>query len=225
MSNNYGPRIVTDGLISCLDAADRNSYAGSGSTWYDLSGNSRNNLLRNMSTSNWNSDGYFECSAATSQHFEDNFASVDVSNGYSICSFFKPLSLGGAVVQLYGQDNHNLRVSVQDNYRIVFQTYDATGLYSADNVISLNTWYFLVCTFSGVSTKGASGVARTYLNGDLITSGDRNGSQSWTYRFRISRLNASYMSSLFSSVHLYNKELSPKEIQDNYNALKGRFGL
>ena len=27
MSNNYGPKIVTDGLVLCLDAADRNSYA------------------------------------------------------------------------------------------------------------------------------------------------------------------------------------------------------
>lgn len=225
MGLSHSPLITTDGLISCLDAANARSYPGSGTTWYDLSGNNRKNLLRNMSSTNWNSNGYFECNAATNQHFEDNFASVDVSNGYSICSLFKPLSLGGGVVQLYGEDNHNLRVSVQDNYRIVFQTYDATGLYSADNVITLNVWYFLACTFSGVATKGASGVAKTYLNGDLLISGDRSGSQSWNYRYRISRLNASYMSSLFSSVHLYNKELSPTEVQNNYNALRGRFGL
>ena len=38
MSNLYGPRIVTDGLVLHLDAGNRKSYPGSGSTWYDLSG-------------------------------------------------------------------------------------------------------------------------------------------------------------------------------------------
>ena len=37
-----GPDIVTDGLVSHLDAANTKSYPGSGSTWYDLSGNNRN---------------------------------------------------------------------------------------------------------------------------------------------------------------------------------------
>ena len=47
MSNNYGPKIVTDGLVLCLDAADQNSYPGSGNTWYDLSGNGNNGTLVN----------------------------------------------------------------------------------------------------------------------------------------------------------------------------------
>jgi hypothetical protein len=38
MSYANGPRIVTDGLVCCLDAANRKSYPGSGTTWYDLSG-------------------------------------------------------------------------------------------------------------------------------------------------------------------------------------------
>ena len=39
MANLYGPRIVTDGLVLHLDAGNSKSYPGSGSTWYDLSGN------------------------------------------------------------------------------------------------------------------------------------------------------------------------------------------
>ena len=31
-------KIVTDGLVLALDAADRNSYSGSGAAWNDLSG-------------------------------------------------------------------------------------------------------------------------------------------------------------------------------------------
>ena len=39
MAIQGGPDIVEDGLVLHLDAADRNSYPGSGSTWYDLCGN------------------------------------------------------------------------------------------------------------------------------------------------------------------------------------------
>ena len=40
MATKYGPTIVTDGLVLCLDAANSQSYPGSGTTWTDLSGNS-----------------------------------------------------------------------------------------------------------------------------------------------------------------------------------------
>jgi len=38
MGNNYGPKIVTDGLVLCLDANNSKSYPGSGNDWYDLTG-------------------------------------------------------------------------------------------------------------------------------------------------------------------------------------------
>ena len=47
MGLHHSPRIVTDGLILCLDAADKNSYPGSGNTWYDLSGNGNDGILVN----------------------------------------------------------------------------------------------------------------------------------------------------------------------------------
>ena len=47
---NYGPKIVRSGLVLTLDAADRKSYAGSGTAWNDLSGNSINGTLTNGPT-------------------------------------------------------------------------------------------------------------------------------------------------------------------------------
>jgi hypothetical protein len=38
-------QIVTNGLVLSLDAADKNSYPGSGTVWSDLSGNNNNNTL------------------------------------------------------------------------------------------------------------------------------------------------------------------------------------
>tara|TARA_Y100000034_G_scaffold100034_1_gene123165 strand:+ start:505 stop:1134 length:630 start_codon:yes stop_codon:yes gene_type:complete len=42
MAFHNNPRIVTDGLVLCLDANASSSYSGSGSAWNDLSGNGFN---------------------------------------------------------------------------------------------------------------------------------------------------------------------------------------
>ena len=47
-----GPKIVTDGLVLALDAANPKSYPGSGTTWYDLSGNGNHATLYNSPV--WN---------------------------------------------------------------------------------------------------------------------------------------------------------------------------
>jgi len=47
MGTSYNANIVTDSLVLCLDAANPRSYPGSGTTWYDLSGNGHNGTLVN----------------------------------------------------------------------------------------------------------------------------------------------------------------------------------
>jgi hypothetical protein len=44
---HYNSKIITDGLVLCLDAANSKSYPGSGTTWTDLSGNGNNGTLVN----------------------------------------------------------------------------------------------------------------------------------------------------------------------------------
>ena len=55
---NYGPKTVTNGLVLCVDAADKNSYIGSGTTWTDVSGNGNNGTLTNGEFVPNSSDGY-----------------------------------------------------------------------------------------------------------------------------------------------------------------------
>ena len=47
MALHHSPRVVTDGLILCLDAASKESYSGSGTVWRDLSSNGNNVNLNN----------------------------------------------------------------------------------------------------------------------------------------------------------------------------------
>jgi len=59
MATNYNPKITTDGLVLCLDAANPKSYPGSGTAWFDISGNSRNGTLTNSPTFSSSNQGYF----------------------------------------------------------------------------------------------------------------------------------------------------------------------
>jgi hypothetical protein len=47
MSLGHGASVVRDGLVLHLDAANIKSYPGTGTTWYDLSGNGNNAALLN----------------------------------------------------------------------------------------------------------------------------------------------------------------------------------
>ena len=57
MSVSNNPSIISNGLVLALDAADKNSYPGSGTAWTDLSGNGNNGTLINGPTFNTGSLG------------------------------------------------------------------------------------------------------------------------------------------------------------------------
>ena len=83
MSYANGPKIVTDGLVLCLDAANRKSYPGSGSTWYDLSGNGYNGTIQGPTFSNnaFNFDGtddYIDLSTYASSLIFDAPATINI---------------------------------------------------------------------------------------------------------------------------------------------------
>jgi hypothetical protein len=59
MAYSDGPKIVTNGLVLALDAADRNSYPGSGTTWRDISGNNYSGSLINGTSFNSSNGGVF----------------------------------------------------------------------------------------------------------------------------------------------------------------------
>ena len=65
MGTNYSPRIVTDGLMLCLDAGDPKSYNGSGTTWTDRSGRGNNGTLGGDVGFSSNNGGYLTFDGAS----------------------------------------------------------------------------------------------------------------------------------------------------------------
>jgi len=88
-----------------------------------------------------------------------------------------------------------------------------------DSSTVADTWYHVVGTYDGTT-------ARIYLNGEAVASGSRTaGSNSVPFRVGASPRGANYNNGNIARASIYNRALTASEIQQNFNALRGRFGI
>jgi hypothetical protein len=241
MSNNYGPRIVTDGLVLCLDAADQNSYSGSGNTWTDLSGNGNNGTISNAVFSNSNG-GVFTFNSNNSSIISisdstDFTMSVSLTiNAWFLVSDFSTSAAGKGIFGSYDapvREYYGLRVNGGDStgferqdVSYYYDTNDAIGFQriSSTTELSTNIWYYASMTWK------AGDFHRGYLNGLLeveTNTGVSSNNLDPTTGFFIGYDGGSYgyLDGSISNVSIYNRALTNSEIRQNFEATKGRFGL
>lgn len=242
MSFSYSPKLITNGMILCVDAANTKSYPTTGLTWLDLSRINTNGLLTNGPTFNSSNNGnilldgvndYIEFGIVPTLQFTN-------TQPFTLSIWCKWTS-GPVVVYSYallssnnrgyylGIDNGSLGVGTNCFY---FDYYDGStfrGIQSATNSISTNNWFNIVATSSTNSYTGM----KLYLNGNILSTGVRAAGggtpTSINYSTLTAQLGARQGSYTFrgniSQTNVYNRELSSSEVLQNYNAIKSRFGL
>ena len=89
MSLLHSPKIVTNGLVLCLDAANRKSYPGSGNIWRDLSGNGNNGTLTNGPTFSSANGGSIVFDGTDDIVLVNNSSSISPSSAITVSAFFK----------------------------------------------------------------------------------------------------------------------------------------
>jgi hypothetical protein len=230
MSYSNGPRIVTNGLILCLDAGNSKSYPGSGSVWYDLSGNNNNATLNNGSSyisingGSIRTDGYDDyIGISNNDNLGDNFSAFSINFtaltrtgagadaiGYIIHRSTSPI-IGSSVYAIY-MANNSLTFTINGTSNLI-------QIPDRHNIISdyCYTWNgsLVSCYVNGILYQSIS--FSTFTNtraGSVLNLGSTS-------------LNAGYRPANcdFYNFRIYNRSLSLTEIQQNHNALKGRFGL
>ena len=232
MAYRNGPKIVTDGLVLCLDAAIGKSYPGSGNTWYDLSGNGNNGTLMNSPIYNNSNRGLFSFSGS------DESIDVPVSTSlqsqyftFNIWFKFNAFSSGGDSI-FSGHYQHYGTISGLTVFAYLGQYWFQTRLNNTCcqsltvGSATTNTWINFCGTWNG-SIKIA------YLNGIQVGSQSVTGTHSQLNNFSIGNnadniANNNYSSAIDGYIPMfkyYNRALSSDEITQNYNATKGRFGL
>ena len=223
MSFGNGPRIVTDGLILSLDAADKNSYPGSGTTWTDLSGNNNSGSLVNGPTFN-SANGGSIVFDGTNDIVNTSYIS---SNAFTWSVWFKTNVVASSYRNIISIPTPNYMLLLLDGLspNLGFWTSDGlTGQSLSTPTISVNTWYNAVFVREGNSTTNGY---KTYVNS--VSYGTAN-TGTWTASSTISLGGRTddgiqYMNGNISQVSIYNRALSAVEISQNYNAQKPRFNL
>ena len=194
-------KIVTNGLVLALDAADRNSYVSGSTTWNDLSGNNNSGSLVNGPTFN-SANGR----SIVFDGVDDLILTSTVTNFKSIGMWL--FLTGGGSDWVYILD---ARTGMANSWITLFSLGGGigsawTGMYINANPVTvsytnipLNTWFYLYVDSSSLNTSAITFMNRFSGPGGAIGN--------------------------LSNIQIYNRTLTQQEILQNYNAQKSRFGL
>ena len=240
MSVYAGPEIANDGLVLCLDATNSKSYPGSGSEWYDLSGNNFHMSLKNSPTFSSSGSNKFFILDGVNQHgicdgtiagstaatvANLNFTGTAPKTIVCIANMTGTGSDAGGLFDL-GNTGVNgghisLRVSIANASAWRTNCWGPPDYDFSYN--GLNVWTMFSVVY------GADKIGRTYGNNAILLGQDSAAfdlATAGTRPFEMGRYATSnYVGARISAYFLYNKELTESEIKQNYNALRSRYEL
>lgn len=219
-----------NGLVSYLDAGIPDSYPGTGTSWFDLSGNGNTGTLTNgptFTSENRGSlvfDGNNDGIQLPGTNFSLNqmtISSWNFSSNYSQSGFMFEKTTNGSV-------NTQYSLFYNPNDLIYYRTY---GLSTTDLTLNRfmggiadNRWNNIVATFDGTNK-------RIYVNGSLKAS-----SANLTGTVTQNSTGAAYIgiygnfagypfNGRIAQTIIYNRALTLQEVQENYLASRDRYGI
>ena len=230
MVYSNGPSIVRDGLVLHLDAADRNSYPRSGTSWGDLSGNGNNGTLTNGPTFSSNDRGSIVFDGTNDYIGISHSSELSFSGDFTIESvIFPTANTANCIIQKGSGNDFYQEYWLLNDMRNTSRHFSLIMGYSNNggrteaktgNIAVLNKYHHVVA-------KVFSNTQYLYINGVLEASAGISTRITGTSDLRIGwRIDGfAATNGRIPYAKIYNRALSADEILQNYNATKGRFGL
>ena len=246
MSAFGGPNIIDDGLVLYLDAGNRKSYPGSGTTWFDKSGRGNNGTLINGPTFNTGSlgsivfdgvDDYFTTAMSSSL----NEYTTGAAPIFTVCNWIYLTANAGIVdglgiaspVQAQSWAHYYYYTNPSGptyNFNKINAGYSNSRTFqiiTSPNSVLPNRWNNIVTIYN-------AGTVSFYVNGESV-SGTITANDSSTaivdndFGLVIGKSNLGLggesLNGKISNYAIYSKALSAQEVLQNFNAQKGRFNL
>ena len=233
MAVHGGPNIVEDDLVLCIDAANAKSYTGTGTAWTDISGNGNNITLSSSGISYDSTDGggsiVFDgtdgkgSNSLSIDNIDDNGGSLEVWCKITDTSSYRHIagwrdSDKFYMLLLYNDGRMEARADGAGSHVDIVSSDYGTSFWA-------NNWNHIVLTLNRSDNK-----TRFYLNGSLVdTSSSTVGAMGTNNLFELMKtadLGSATSAGKLSQVRVYSgKALSAAEVKQNFDALKGRFGL
>jgi hypothetical protein len=228
-----GPNIRTSQAIVWLDAADKSSYPGTGTTWINsVTPGTYNGTLTNTSFNSTDALGALFFSGSNTFADMGNIGAISASYTFQVA--VKPLPTGSPYTILSytsgsGTGSVTFRLDYSSSIQTaVFSAFASSGsvnkTYNLSTVIPTGSWSIL-------HGRLGNGVLSLFRNGFIASSTIITGSftgYSSNNRFLVggvSLVTGSYLSGSIGNVSVYDASLSYYFISNNYNGLATRFGL
>ena len=238
MAINYSPVNITDGLFLCLDAADRKSYPGSGTTWYDTSGNN-NHFTINASAFNSSGAKYMDFNGLYGCATTASGSDVGAAGSCSAVVWTRILNSASNWRTLFRGEttgaDHQVIIQAGGWTIGMYDNINATGFnsngFSQQSLPGYGTsaWNMLVWRWSSTtysyyyhnfSYNDSPGTLRGYIN---------SANARFKCGFRtLGAYNASSPSQFWGDiahVSMYNRYITDDEVLVHFNSRRGRFGL
>lgn len=244
MSISYNPTITTDGLLVYLDAANTKSYSGTGTLWKDLSLTGNNGRLSTSSQFN-SSDKTLLINSLTnvvysSETLIGSTSSFTIDCWLLVSDINNILSSGGAGatsnmiahVGAYGANGFRfgLRQISTGTVAPVFSTKqhvpnnpDGIDVTARNLEISTGTYFQTAVTYNA-----SSGITSMYVNGISVASTNTGlyvNTSTMSLHIGGSRQGTYGLNGKIGLVKWYNRALTAGEIQTNFAAHRGRYGV
>ena len=219
MGLGHSPSIVLNGLVLALDAGNPKSYPGSGTTWTDLSGRCNTGTLTNGPTYSSANGGSIVFDGT------NDYVNAPLTKS-ATCTFScwaRTTTLSAAGPMLFNAGPNGIGPDLYFNSGIIsWNTWDGnSNPLSATTPASVtdgNYHYYVVVNDASSNTKLyydgvllGTAAYRTAANNTNLTIGGTTDTYMWNGNI--------------SNFSIHNRALSAPEVSQNFNALRGRYGI
>jgi len=211
--------IIKSNLLLHWDMTDSNSYSGSGSTVYDVSGNGYNGTIQGNPTYTSSNNGYMVFDGY-GDYITSSLTQPSGARAFGMWVYYssltQPNSEGYQLQGIQASGGYTYQ-GIVDGGNIYFYICTGTGG-TISHQLSAGQWYYQVLTFDGSTYN-------IYVNGVLIQSGSAStGTTANT--FSAAAINGNYrLYGYGSEWQFYGQNLTASEVQQNFNAGRGRYGI
>ena len=215
----YQPNIVMEGMLYGTDFVNRKAYAGTGLSFYDISGTGLTGSMFNMgSTSTTGYSALLGGTVAfdgTNDFLNSNYSlsAQDSSTSFTWnIWFFNALSSNSSQVIMGNRITNSGLASWTKLTPSAFELYPTYLTYSIPRYRWMN-----------ISIVKDTTNLYYYLDGSVVAStGSTYSRESNIIKFGAAEA-GEYFYGLMSNAYVYGRALSSSEVVQNYNAIKGRF--
>lgn len=217
------PSIITSGLVLHLDAGNAASYPGTGTTWTDLSGNSRNGTLTDGPTYSSANGGSIVFDGTND--FVQCSGSVTVTAATFVAWINRNGTQGTYDGILFSRGTNTTGMNFFSSNQLGYHWNDSSSTYNWNSGLTVPN---LAWCMIAVSVTSTSAKAYLYQSGGNTSATNTVGHTSSILNdIKLAQDDAGgrFFNGNIAASMIYDKALTDSEITQNYNALRGRFGL